>query len=274
MFRPVKRTSSPLVAAFEMCELLYHSTVRNLRGSRSNAVVGLMMVLMQNIIMIAMFAIMMELVGLKRIKIHGDYILYVKSGVMMFMTHVRALGAVAGADAPTSPVMIHPRMNPIIAIVSAALGVLYSQMLSIIVILTLYHALINPIEILNMPGALGMLIMSWASGAGIGLLFYSAKPWNPDVVQILTMIYMRLNMIASGKMMPANMAKSSMRQWFEWNPLYHTIDQTRGYIFLNYDPRYTSLSYPLYCLIGCIVIGLMAQFFTRIYASASWSARR
>lgn len=274
MFRPVKRTTSPLIAAFEMGELLYHSTVRNLRGSRSNAVVGLVMTILQAALMVAMFAIMMDLVGLKRVKIHGDYILYIKSGVLLFLVHVKTLAAVAGAEAPNSAVMIHPRMNPIIAIVSAALGVLYSNTLATAVLLILYHTLIAPIEILNLSGATAMFLMSWASGAGIGLLFYSAKPWNPDVVQIITMIYMRLNMIASGKMMPANMAKGSLRSWFEWNPLYHTIDQARGFVFLNYEPRYTSLSYPLYCLIGCVIVGLMAQFFTRIYASESWGARR
>jgi ABC-type polysaccharide/polyol phosphate export permease len=33
---------------------------------------------------------------------------------------------------------------------------------------------------------------------------------------------------------------------FIWNPLFHIIDQARGFVFINYNPHYTSISYPIY----------------------------
>ena len=49
------------------------------------------------------------------------------------------------------------------------------------------------------------------------------------------------------------------------------IDQARGFIFLNYTPRYTSYEYAIKYALVCILIGLMAEFFTRQHASASWN---
>jgi ABC-type polysaccharide/polyol phosphate export permease len=59
-----------------------------------------------------------------------------------------------------------------------------------------------------------------------------------------------------------------------WNPLFHCIDQTRGYMFLNYDPRYTSALYPVITTFVLIVIGLMAERYTEKHISASWNAKR
>jgi ABC-type polysaccharide/polyol phosphate export permease len=93
-------------------------------------------------------------------------------------------------------------------------------------------------------------------------------------VGILSMIFQRANMIASGKMFVANAAPTNIRNMFDWNPLFHTIDQARGFMFLNYAPRYTSIEYPIKVSLICILIGLMAEFYTRKYASASWQKRQ
>lgn len=274
MFRPEAKRVSHMRTGFELLEVIYHATVRQLRGSHSNAVVALVMNVIQAALVLAIFVVMFDLLGMRRFAIRGDFILYVMSGVFMFMTHVKALGAVSGADSPASQMMMHAPMNPIIAVVSAALAALYKQVFAAGVILFLYHAVWTPITIFDPVAAIGMFVLSWASGAAIGLIFYAAKPWQPDFVGILATIYQRANMIASGKMFVANQASSSLRSKFDWNPLYHTIDQARGDVFLNYQPRYTSIEYPIWAVLVCVMIGLMGQFFTRKYASASWGKRR
>jgi len=132
----------------------------------------------------------------------------------------------------------------------------------------------SPITIDEPIGMLGMFLLSWFSGVGIGMVFLSAKPWQPELMGILVMIYQRANMIASGKMVLANNLPAKRRDLFDWNPLFHTIDQARGFVFLNYTPRFTDYHYAIYYSMVCIVIGLMAEFFTRQHASASWNKRR
>jgi ABC-type polysaccharide/polyol phosphate export permease len=81
-------------------------------------------------------------------------------------------------------------------------------------------------------------------------------------------------MIFSGKMFLANATPTYILSMYTWNPLFHTIDQTRGYMFENYHPHYSSLSYPIMMTFIFIVLGLMGENFTKRHASASWSAGR
>ena len=63
-------------------------------------------------------------------------------------------------------------------------------------------------------------------------------------------------MIASGKMFVANSLPSFMLAMFDWNPLFHSIDQARGFAFINYNPRYSSWEYPLWVGLVLLMIGL------------------
>ena len=274
MFHPKPHQRSILAAGFDTLQLVYHVAIRNLRKSHGNAVLGLVISILQALVMIVIMYFMMQLFGLRRVAVRGDFMLYVMSGVFMFMTHSKAIGAVSGADGPTSSMMMHAPMNPIISIMGAALSSLYQQVLAASVILFVYHVVWQPITIDQPVGMLAMFMVSWFSGVGIGMIFLAAKPWEPDAVTLLSTIYRRANMIASGKMLLANNAPPYIRSWFDWNPLFHTIDQGRGFIFLNYTPRFTSIDYPIYYGLVCVMIGLMAEFFTRQHASASWNKRR
>jgi ABC-type polysaccharide/polyol phosphate export permease len=119
-----------------------------------------------------------------------------------------------------------------------------------------------------------MFILAWATGAAVGLVLMAIKPWRPELVDIMKLVYIRANMIASGKMFVANMMPSSVIAFFDWNPLFHVIDQARGFVFRNYFPHHSSWEYPLYATILLVMIGLMGEFYTRKHASASWDAGR
>lgn len=273
MFRFKQHERSWLSLGFETLELIYHAGVRMMRKTHHNAVLGLVMAIVQALLMLLVMYFMMSLFGMRRVAVRGDFMLYVMSGVFMFMTHIKAIGAVASAEGPTSPMMMHAPMNPIISIMGAALGSLYQQTLAAGVILFVYHAIWNPISIDDPVGMMGMYLLSWFAGIGIGMVFLSAMPWQPETIGILKILYQRANVIASGKMVLANNLASNRRDWFDWNPLFHAIDQGRGFIFLNYTPRYTSYHYAIYFALVCMMIGLMAEYFTRQYASVSWNKR-
>ena len=141
-------------------------------------------------------------------------------------------------------------------------------------ILFVYHVAFTPVVIEDPVGAFGMLLLAWFTGVAVGMVFLALKPWLPELVGVLTMLYMRANMIASGKMFVANSLPGSMLVLFDWNPLFHAIDQNRGFVFINYNPHFSSISYPLYVGLALILIGLMGEFYTRRHASLSWGAAR
>jgi ABC-type polysaccharide/polyol phosphate export permease len=270
----VQRSKTRSRSAFSMLELIYHSIVREIRKDHRNAVVGLIMNMMQTIVFVTAFYFMFSILGLKGSAIRGDFLLYIMSGVFLFITHTKAMGAVLGADGPASAMMKHAPMNTIVSITSSAIASLYIQVLSMCFVLYLYHVIFGPITIVDPIGAMGTVLLAWFSGVAVGMIFLSIKPWFPGFVSIASSIYARANMIASGKMFVANSLPSFILPVFDWNPLFHSIDQARGYVFINYNPHYTSISYPLKVSLILIMVGLMLEFYTRKNASVSWDAAR
>ncbi|MBR9841543.1 MAG: ABC transporter permease [Rhodobacteraceae bacterium] len=263
-----------LASALNVAELIYHSIVRNIRKTHGNAMLSILRNMLQAVIFVMAFFVMFSVLGMRGAALRGDFLLYIMSGVFLFMTHTKTLGAVVGAEGPSSPMMKHAPMNTIISIAATALSTLYIQVLSLFAILFIYHAAWTPITIDQPIAAFGMLLLAWFTGIAIGMVLLALKPWFPTFVGIASTVYQRANMIASGKMFVANTMPGFMIAMFDWNPLFHCIDQSRGYVFLNYAPRNSSIEYPLWFGIILLMLGLMGEFYTRRHASLSWNARR
>ncbi|MFZ7090835.1 ABC transporter permease [Primorskyibacter sp. 2E233] len=273
----VNKPRSRLGSAVYIAELIYHNSVRAVRKTHGNAILAILMNMLQTVIFVLAFFFMFQILGMRGTAIRGDFMIYIMTGVFLYMTHSKTLGAVAGSEGPASPMMQHAPMNTAIAIASAMLSTLYIQLLSLLAIMFVYDVAFNPFvlqEIHDPIGCLAMILLSWFSGAAIGMVFLAVKPWFPTPVSIISTVYQRANMIASGKMFVANAMPGYMLVMFDWNPLFHSIDQSRGYAFVDYNPRNSNWEYALYLSLVLIMIGLMGEFFTRKHASASWSARR
>lgn len=265
---------SALQSAIAIFELIYHATVREVRKGHGNALMAIALNIIQALVFIATFYVMFSILGLRGAALRGDFLLYLMSGIFLFLTHVKTLSAVVGSEGPSSPMMKHAPMNTVIAICAAAFGALYIQILTLFLILFVYHVGFTPFEIEQPFAAFSMLLLSWFTGVALGLVMLSVKPWFPTFVGTFTTVYQRANMIASGKMFVANSLPNYLLVMFDWNPLFHTIDQSRGFVFVNYVPRNSSIEYPLTVGLIFLVIGMMGEFYTRRHASLSWDARR
>ncbi|WP_439123674.1 ABC transporter permease [Marivita sp.] len=270
---PMNRSAS----AVNIAELIYHNTVRSIRKTHGNAFMSIAMSVFQSLMFVLFFYVMFTIMGLKGMTLRGDFVIFLLTGIFMFMTHNKAVSAVLGSEGPASPMMQHAPMNTFVSIVAGMLSTLYIQMLAVFFILFVYDVAVNPYvltEIVDPAPVMGMLLLSWFSGGAVGLVFLAMKPWFPGLTGTLSTLYKRANMIASGKMFVANSLPSFMIAMFDWNPLFHTIDQARGFAFINYVPRNTNWEYVMYLSLTLVMIGLMGEFYTRKHVSASWSARR
>lgn len=263
-----------LAAANTILKLVFHNTVRHVRKTHGNPLLGLVINMLQTLILVLVFVFMFSVLGLRGNSIRGDFILYIMTGIFLYLTHNKALSDVAGSEAATSPMMQHAPMNTAIAIASAALSSLYIQVLSVVVILTGYSVGWGNVTIQYLPGAAFMMFLAWFSGVAVGMVLLALRPWFPQLTNIIKTIYSRANMITSGKMFVANQTPGYILAMFSWNPLFHCIDQARGFTFVNYSPHFSSVLYPIIFSIVFITIGLLAEFFTRHRASVSWGAGR
>ena len=64
MFK-AERSNSTLGSSFALFELIFHSTVRSIRKSHGNAIIGLLMNILQTVILIATFYIMSHVLGMR-----------------------------------------------------------------------------------------------------------------------------------------------------------------------------------------------------------------
>ena len=254
--KPTTRFGAFLAILF----LTFETAARQVRSGHRNAIMSIVLQMMQTMVMLLAFIVFFSMLGLRTAPIRGTFLLFMMSGIFMFMTHIRAVGAVSGAAGPTSPMMQHAPMNAMIAICGAALSALYTQFLIAVVMLFFYHTMYEPLYIYNPLGTLGCFLLAWGSGCCIGMVFRAIRPWWPSMGSILTLVYQRANMVASGKMLAANTLSASMITMFSWNPLFHIIDQVRGHIFINYEPMRTNIMYPIYISIIFLVIGFVFSY--------------
>lgn len=271
MFR-VESRQTGAQRALRTLDLIYHNTVRQVRRGHANALMGLIGNIVQTLIFFAVFYSLFALLGMRGAAIRGDYVLYLMSGIFIYMVNTKTMGAVAGSESSASAMMLHAPMTTAVSIASSALAALYTQVLSVVAILGVYHLAVTPIEIHDPIGFMGMFLLAWFSGGCIGLVVLAASPWAPGLAGIVTAIYSRSNLIFSGKMFVANTLSYTWLKFFDWNPLFHIIDQTRGFIFINYFPHNSSISYPVYVSLALLMIGLMGEFYTRRHVSPSWTA--
>ena len=270
----VPTTRSRYAAALATAEVVYHATVRNLRKSHRNALLGLLINMMQTLMLVAVFYFMFTVLGLKRSAVRGNFLLYIMSGIFLYVTHTKTMSAIVGSERPASPMMQHAPMSTFVAICSSALSALYIQLLSAFAVLFIYDVVYKPLDVYQPIGMIGMLLLAWFSGVAVGMVFLAIKPWFPQFTKVASTIYARANMIASGKMFLANTLPFTMLKLFDWNPLFHIIDQARGFAFINYNPHYSSWGYALGVASVLMMVGFMGESYTRKHASLSWNAGR
>lgn len=263
-----------LGGATSVLELIYHNTVRAVRSTHANAVLAIVLNIAQMAIMVMSFYLLFVVLGMRGAAIRGDFMLYLMSGIFLYIVHIRTVTAIFKSEGPTSGMMQHAPMTTAVTIMSAAFSTLYIQILSVLTVLYIYHVGWGPIHIHQWAGAFGMVLLSWFFGVAVGLVFLSLKPWIPDLISKIQLIYTRASMITSGKMFVANAMPGYMVGWFDWNPLFHVIDQTRGFLFINYFPHNSNVTYPVVASLVVLMVGLMGEHFTRRNSSLSWGAGR
>lgn len=264
---------SLLAASSAFMELLFHSIVRDTRKSSGNATLGLLLVMLQSMIMLAIFFLLFTVLGMRSVAIRGDFVIFLLTGIFLFLTHNKAVASAMGAVAPVGGLTLHAPINTLLNILSSVLSGLYLQVLGFSLILLVVHILRGGLEFYDPVGLIFPFFMAWASGIAIGLMFGVLKPFAPKFIPMIAMMYRRANMITSGKMLPANYMSATMITWFDWNPLFHTIDQARGAAFVNYFPRHTNMEYPVYLSLALITVAMMIEFWLRKNMSESWGKR-
>ena len=249
-------------SSLNLIELIYVSIVRSFRSDTGGSLLGFASLLLMPLMLFTAFYIMFEVFG-RRPAIRGDFLIFMMTGIFLYRAHIQAVQNLRGAGHAMSGMMFYAKTSTLLSILAAAINQLYIVILSIIVIMGTAYLIRGHLEVFNPAGMLLPFFLAWASGLAVGLLFLAFTPLAPSIIPPLYQVYRRAQMITSGKMFVANSLPTAILPFFQWNPLFHSIDQARGHAFINYIPRNTWIEYPLYFTLAALAIGFTTEFAMR-----------
>jgi ABC-type polysaccharide/polyol phosphate export permease len=244
-------------------DILGVSVLREFRSTSGGAVMSVVKSFMQPLLLFFGFFILYEVFGRGMI-IRGDFVLFMITGIMLFLLHIRAVKKLqTESGAQQSGMIFYAKASMLLNILASALHELYLNTIAMVIILTFAYLIRGHLEIYEPGRMIAPLFFAWASGLAVGMLFSAVAPLFPVVSGSFYQFYRRAQMFTSGKMFLANLVPASILPFFDWNPLFHTIDQARGAAFINYLPRNTNMSYPIYFTIAVITIALIVMYALR-----------
>ena len=262
------QSKSMFFGTLEFIELVFHSVVREVRTQSGNATFGILKEVGSVGIFLGLFYMLSVFMG-SGAAIRGSLVIFLLTGIILFLTHIKAIGSVLSAQKASSAIMMHAPMTVILSILAKAFAGLYLQFVSVLIIITAFWIFGVDLTVDNPGGLVLPVFFAWASGISTGMVFMSIAPLIPSFMRTATQMYQRAQMFTSGKFMPAAYMPATMVGWFYWNPLFHCIDQARVAAFVNYDSSVTSLSYPIWFTLVTLLFGLMGEFWARKTLSRS-----
>lgn len=265
--RPMRQGALTALGAF--LTLVYALTVRDLRTEHRNATLGILLSVAMPLVTGLVFFAAMQLMGFGMGKVRGDDLTFVLIGFVLFFTHVRTVGAVAGAL--RRDMMNHQRLTPMLMVCVRGFGALYKNALALAIMLAANWLGRGVWEMADGVLFVSAFLACWAGGIAVGTVFLAVThylSWGG----VLHTAYVRVMFFTSGKFFVANTMPGFLRPWMEWNPLFHLLDQGRAGAFLNYTARTTSVGYAVAVFLGVLVIAMLLEAHVRRNYSASHMA--
>ena len=144
---------------------------------------------MQTVISILAFHFIFQPIGIRTSFTTGDYMLYIISGIAMYITHNSAVMVMVGAEGPASTMLQLAPMNALISIWPSSLRALYTQVIKLSTILLIHHLAINPVGIDHPIATFGIYLVSWFTVVTVGMVLLDLTPWHPGFVGALKIVF-------------------------------------------------------------------------------------
>ncbi|HEU0221016.1 MAG TPA: hypothetical protein VFR34_02250, partial [Paracoccaceae bacterium] len=251
--------------------------VHSIRKETGHSSFGFLTAFARPLVLLALFYFLIEVVGLRGFKIRGSTVTFLLTGIFCFLVHIGTIQTVTHAIRKSRGMLFHAPASIFVYVLSQAFGALYVHLSVSLIILLVADLVGVALDIRDPAGLILPYFLSWASGAGVGLILMSLGHVAPSSAEIVGTVYTRVQFFTSGKFWAANVLHMMFPAWFAdialWNPLLHIIDQMRGAAFVNYFPKLTELGYPAAFTAVALVVGFMAEAWVRRGYSVSQSKR-
>jgi hypothetical protein len=91
--------------------VIFHAVVHRIRKAQRVQLMSIARSMMESVIFVAAFIIIMDVLGMRNSAVRGDFVLYINSGIFLYLTHTQSVDAISGAETSSSPLMQHGPMK-------------------------------------------------------------------------------------------------------------------------------------------------------------------
>lgn len=234
--------------------LLFALTVRALREAAGGAAVGFLRGALAALAFCLVFYFVITFFGLGFVTVRGDLMVFILIGAGFFFLMQYTVMATIKAMRAGWRMAPHPHLSPILFVYAESLAVLYNWTLAIVAIFVGNAFVVGRMEFETPLLIFPLFALAWLTGIGIGLVFGFLLGWF-SWAAMLKRVFFKIMFFTSGKFTNANFIPPDMLPFFQWNPLFHLIDQMRDAAFVNYTAQKTNLIYPTLCCLALLGIG-------------------
>lgn len=238
--------------------VLYATTVREIRNASGSSQLGLILNLLQTLAFVAVFYVLFIALGRRDAGLRGDPMMFMLTGVLLFRMHVSVVSGVISSVKSNRALINYEPAKSIIFVWARALADLYVSLLVAVILVSVTALIKGGVEIYYPAGVIVPTLLAWLSAVGIGLIFMYAEA-HISWFSLVSRLYQRFAMFTSGKFFVANAIPTVALAMFWWNPLFHAIDILRGAVFVNYEPKKTSLEFLIGLTVVALVVGHMLE---------------
>lgn len=231
---------------------LVHAMAVMTLARRSTGAFGLLAAFVTPVALCIGFLTTYEVFGLFRPPLRGDIVLFLLTGIYLFQLAARTRSATALTQG--GALLHHQPVQPVLLVWSGAIASLYIVLISMGIVFGGAALLRGGLSVEDPAGLALPLLLAWGWGIGCGMVLSGIARYAGGGA-IIGLLWQRAMFLTSGIFYLAASVPGWMRPWFDWNPLFHIIDQMRAAAFVNYAGADTSLAYAAKVVAALLLVG-------------------
>lgn len=171
------------------------------------------------------------------------------------------LKCITAVDA-NKALLTFPQVLPIDIMIARCIVVLYTEIISAIIIIFIGYCLGYDFCISNIGGLIYSLIIMFVLSLGFGMIFASINSYFHFIERILPLVF-RILMFASGAVFSITPFTGRIGDWILWNPFLQIIEYARTCVSSGYPAYFVSHGYIIFLTLYTFTIGMLLEMFTR-----------
>lgn len=191
-----------------------------------------------------------------------DITLFFFSGILPFLMFSKMMAGLGTAIDANQQLLTYPQVKTL-DIMLARLILEFSTLLLVgVIYLVVTYLVIGFRGIENVAAMIAGLVMAALLGAALGLLGSIAKLYMPAYSNFQGVLS-RVLFFTSGIFFVVEGLPPVLQEWLWYNPVLHLVEWVRSSFFYGFESRFYNLSYPAYCTLFLLFMGLSAERVSR-----------